>query len=441
LEPASTTAAPAKISGWFRYALATLAAGVLAAGFAVVFRLALYHGVRLVTGHADILAGFSSLPVPLRVVLPALGGLCAAALGLVAARRPGGHGIAEILESVALGRGQIHLLTVVWKGAASLVALVTGGSIGREGSIIQFGAGAGAMLGRNLGLADRELRLLAAAGTAAGFAAAYNTPIAAILFVVEIVTGVLGLDVVVPAAIATAVATTLTRLAIGGGPLYGQRAFALVSQEELAAYLAVGVLAGVVGAAFMAGLSLAERFLRRFSGGRLWKGALGGLVVGVLAIRLPQVTGNGYEVIQLILDGKVASQLLAVLLVAKAVATIASVSSGSPGGVFTPSMFLGAALGGLIGSLVPHVTPLHASAGVAGGYALVGMSGIIAATTRAPLMAAVLGFELSGDYSVVVPLIVAASVAALVSRFLRADSVYAEELRRRGIGVTPPAPP
>ncbi|GAC1340651.1 MAG: ClcB-like voltage-gated chloride channel protein [Myxococcales bacterium] len=429
----ASTAVAAKLFRWFRYALAILAVGVLAAGFAIAFRLALHHGVQLLTGKPDVLAGFSALPIPVRIGLPALGGLCAAALGLVAARRSGGHGVAEILESVALGRGHVNLLTVVWKGAASLVALASGGSIGREGSIIQFGAGAGAMLGRRLGLADRELRLLAAAGTAAGFAAAYNTPIAAVLFVVEIVTGVLGLDVVVPASIATAVATTLTRLAIGGGPLYGQRAFALVSQDELAAYLAVGLLAGVAGAAFMAGLSLAEEAFARLGGGKLWKGALGGLVVGLIAIRLPQVTGNGYEVIQLILDGKLASHLLALLLVAKACATIASVSSGSPGGVFTPSMFLGAALGGLVGNLVPHVAPLHATAGVAGGYALVGMAGIIAATTHAPLMAAMLGFELSGDYSVVVPLLLAASVAALVSRFLRADSVYTGELRRRGI--------
>jgi len=416
-----------------RYAVAAVAVGALGAGFAIVFRLALHEGVKLVVGDPNITTGFAALPVAARIALPALGGALAGAIGLIAVRQAGGRGVAEILEAVALGRGEIRLPTVLLKAVASLAALCTGGSIGREGSIIQFGAGGGSTVGRWLRLPDKEKRMLVAAGAGAGFAAAYNTPIAAVLFVVEVVTGVLGLDVLVPVTIATVISTTLTRLALGGGPLYGTREFALVSQEELIAYCVLGAAAGLVGAAFIASLSAAERFVKSISLPRIVRGALGGAAVGLLATRLPQVTGNGYEAIQSILDARTSGAILALLLIAKAGATISSVSSGSPGGVFTPSMFLGAALGGLVGSAVPHVFVTHASAAAAGGYALVGMAALIAATTHAPMMAAALGFELSGDYSLVIPLLLCTIIAAELSRRLRQDSVYTEELRQSGI--------
>ncbi len=416
-----------------RYGIGVVLVGVLGAAFAIVFRLALHHGTQLVLGTGNVLEGFSALPWPERLALPAAGGAVAGAISLLAARSPGGHGVAVILESVALGRGQIRLPAVLLKSAASLAALCSGGSIGREGSIIQFGGGAGSLVGRWLDLPARQARMLVAAGTGAGFAAAYNTPFAAVLFVVEIVTGVLGIDILVPVVVATAIATTLTRLALGGGPIYGHREFALVTQEELAAHCVLGLAAGVIGPAFLASLSAAEDGARRIPLPRVALGAVGGVVVGALAVALPAVTGNGYEAIQLILDARVAGAILLLLLVAKATATIASVSSGSPGGVFTPSMFLGAALGGFLGGVVPHVLAARASAAEAGGYALAGMAAMIAATTHAPFMAATLGFELSGDYSLVIPLLVSTSIAALVSRRLRPDSVYTEELRRRGI--------
>jgi CIC family chloride channel protein len=158
--------------------------------------------------------------------------------------------------------------------------------------------------------------------------------------------------------------------------------------------------------------------------------AAGGLVVGILAMGFPEVAGNGFEAIQGTLDGNLAGPLLLALVLGKGIATIASVSTGSPGGVFTPSMFIGAALGGTIGTIAPSIFP---AAGPSGGYALVGMAAMVAATTHAPLMAATLGFELSGDYAIVLPLLLATSIAAFVSRSLRQDSVYTEELRRRGI--------
>jgi CIC family chloride channel protein len=412
------------------YFAATIVVGVAAGLFAIVFRGGLTLAFHTLFGAHDVVAAFEHLPVAWRVGLPAVGGAVAAGLGVVASRGAGGHGVAEILEAVTLGRGGVSLRTALWKAAGSYFAILSGGSIGREGPLLQVGAAAGFNVAAAFGLTPRRVRALLAAGTAAGFASAYNTPIAAVLFVVEVITGIVSLEVAFPIVVSTAIATWMTRAALGPGPLYGPRTFTLVSGWELVAYAAVGLLTGLAAAAFMGALAVGARAFRRLRVPAPARGALGGLIVGLIAIRLPQVTGNGYEVIQAMLDGHVGVALLAVLLVAKLVATTASVSSGSPGGVFTPSLFIGAAAGGLVGAAVAHLTPAH---GLAGGYVLVGMAGAIAATTHAPLMASVLGFELAGDYGVVLPLFVATVIATLVARRLRADSIYTEELRRRGI--------
>lgn len=379
-----------------------------------------------VLGTEDVLEAFRGLPWWQVLLAPALGGLVAGVIGEFLARRSGGHAIADVLEAVVLGRGDISLPAVLIKSVASLAAQVGGGSLGREGSILQFGAGAGSLVGRLMAIRGRELRALIAAGTAAGFAAAYNTPVAAVVFVLEIVTGVVTLEVLLPVVVATTLATALTRVAVGGGPFYGERAFVAAAHGELVAFAAVGVVAGALGAAFVAGLSRAERLLRRSPLPRPLRAALGGLAVGALALVWPEVTGNGYEAVNAILDGRLVGPLLVTLVVAKGLATVASVSSGSPGGVFTPSLFLGAALGGFFGGVSPW-------AGAPGGYALVGMAAFAAATTHAPLMAAVLVFELSGDYAIVLPLLLATGLSAFVSRALYGESVYTQELRERGI--------
>jgi CIC family chloride channel protein len=413
------------------YALAIVAVGIMAAGFAIVFRGSLHVVFQRAYGEPDVLRAFQALPPAARLLLPAAGAAVASVLGVLAARHAvPGHGVGQILEAVTLGRGRISMATTLWRALASFLAMATGGSIGREGSMLQFGAASGSTVAGRLGVDAKRARALVAAGTAAGFAAAYNTPIAAVIFVLEVVTGVMALDVVLPVVVATTLATWLTRAALGAGPLYGFRSFVLQSGSELGAYAALGILAGLVGPAFMHLLDAGNRLFRRLALPAGARGALGGLVVGVLALRFAEVNGNGYEAIQLMLDGSYGAATLAALLVVKAIATTASFSSGSPGGVFTPSLFLGAAAGGLAGALAQRALPAH---GPAGGYVLVGMAGVIAATTHAPVMATVLGFELSGDYGVVLPLMMSTVLATVLSRRLRPGSIYTEELLRRGI--------
>lgn len=414
-----------------RYAAALLGVAFGAAGFAVLFRQAIAFVFARGYGASDVLSAFRALPWYACLALPALGGGLAGSLGALAARLKGGHGVGEVMEAVALGKRRISLRLTLLKACGSWLAIISGGSVGREGPLIQFGGGLGSALGRAFGLRERQIRALIAAGAGAGFAAAYNTPIAAVLFVVEVVTGVVALDLVLPVIIATPIATALTRLAIGGGPIYGQRSFTMSSNGELAIYALLGLTAGLAGPLFMRLLALGERGFAKIAESRPLRATLGGALVGALALVLPQVTGNGYEAINLILGQQLSIGLVLVLLFAKAFATTASVSSGSPGGVFTPSLFLGAALGGVFGHLVLRFGPLSSSGAIAA-YALVGMAAMIASTTHAPLMATVLVFELSGDYAIVLPLLTACAIATVLSRRVHPESIYTEELRRRG---------
>lgn len=415
-----------------RLVAAAALVGALGAGLAIATRVALDRGVRWIYDADDVVAGITAAPSWLRILAPAIGGLVAGLVVQLLIRR-GSPGVADVMEAVALGRGRPRLGAAAAQAAGSVAAVLGGGSLGREGPLIQLGAGVGHEIARRATQVGLERRALVAAGTAAGFAAAYNTPLAAVLFVLEVVVGVITLDVVIPVAVATAVGTALTRAVVGGGPIYGLRAFEVVSSWELLAFAAVGLVAAVAGVAFMALLGAGERAFARLAGWpRPVKTALGGLLVGLVLWRLPDVAGNGYEPLRRTLDGQFALTMLLGLGLAKAIATTASVSSGSPGGVFTPTMFIGAAVGAALGHAMIRLAPFGAALDP-GGYALVGMAAAIAATTHAPLMATVLGFELSGDYPIVLPLLLATAVATLLARRLHPDSVYTAELRRRGI--------
>lgn len=404
---------------------------VTAAVFAVAFRTALALVTQWASSSSDIVTAMKGAPIWARVALPATGGLFAGLLGLFVQRKQAGQGVGDVMEAVVLGRVHLSMPVTLLKSFASFLAIVSGGSIGREGPLIQFGGAAGNLIGGRLMLSSERTRLLIASGTAAGFAAAYNTPFAAVLFVLEVVTGVVVLDAILPALIATVIAVTITRTVIGGGPIYGQRTFETRSGWELAAFAGLGLIAALGAQGFMLLLNLGEYCFQRPALKLPWRPALGGLLAGAVVAVLPEVAGNGYEPLNALLDGRLAVGFVVVVLFGKCVATTASVSSGSPGGVFTPTLFIGGAIGYLFAQILSVCGCL---VGSAGGYALVGMAAATAATTHAPLMAAVMVFELSGDYAIALPLILATAISTLVSRRLRRDSIYTSELRRKGVG-------
>lgn len=415
-------------------ALAAAAVGLGAAAFAAGFRSSLAFVYHALFGRRDLVEVFRGLPWVWRIVLPAAGGLFVGLLARASAKQEGGASVGDVMEAVALGKKRLSLTRTTWRAAASWLALATGGSVGREGALIQFGGSLGARVATALGLRDRATRAIIAAGVAAGFSAAYNTPLAAVLFVLEIVAGTVVLDALLPVMVATVIATATTRALVGPGPIYGERAFAIDSPTELFAHAALGALVGLGAVGFMRTLAFGERLFAASKVPQPFRAALGGALVGLLALGLPEVTGNGFEPLNAMLDGGFPVRLVAVLVVAKVVSTTASVSSGSPGGVFTPSLLVGGGLGLLWGH---GVAALFGTSSPAGSYALVGMAAASAAMTHAPLMAAVLVFELSGDYAIVLPLVLATAIATSVARTLSRESIYTAELRRRSQGQGP----
>jgi len=401
-----------------------------AAVFAVSFRLSLVWLYRRISGEGNVVAVVTAMPIWLRLTMPVVGALVAGLVSRCCISRA--QGVSNVMEAVALGNVKLSLGTTGWRVAGSWAAIGAGMSIGREGPLIEFGGSLGAAVGRVVKLTVHRTRVLVAAGTAAGFAAAYNTPFASVLFVLETIVGIAALEALLPIMTATMIATTLTRAVAGGGPIYGQRGFVLGSTLDLVPYAVLGVVAAFAAIGFKRLLALGERFVERHPLRQPMRAACGGLLVGAIAAFLPTVAGNGYEPLNLILDGRLAVTAITVLLVAKVLATTGSVASGVPGGVFTPVLLVGGAVGALAAHLVAALgSPFVASVG---SYALVGMAATTAATIHAPLTATVMIFELSGDYPIVIPLLLSTVVATTVSRMLGTESLYASELRRRGLG-------
>ncbi len=409
--------------------LALILVALAAGGFAIAFRQTLTWTLQAVTGASNVVTAMSAADWWWRLVVPTAGAFVAGLLARSIARR-GGGGVSDVMEAVALGKSQLSLVVTLVKSFASWCAIVCGGSLGREGPLIQFGGTSGHAIGARFGLGAEDRRVLIAAGTAAGFAAAYNTPLAAVAFVLEVVAGVVVVDTVVPTLVATVISTALTRAAVGPGPIYGTRHFMLTHSGELFAYAGVALAAALCAIGFSRLVGAGEVLFRRAWLRPPWRQALGGLCAGAIIVAVPAVAGNGYEPLNALIDGKAAVGVVVALLIAKAIATTASVASGSPGGVFTPTLLIGGCSGYLVGI---GLAAAGFDVGPPGGYALVGMAAAIAAATHAPLMGAMLAFELSGDYAVVLPLVLATAVATAVSRMLGQDSIYMAELRERGV--------
>lgn len=414
-------------SSW-RLVPAIVVTSLAAAGFAILFR-ASFGAVVSALGGSNVVAMIDAAPMWERIALPAAGGLGAGLIALLAARVREGAGVGYVMEAIVLGRARIPLTRSILQAVAAWLAIITGNSLGREGPIIQIGAASGEASRRLFKLDDLTAREVLAAGVAAGFAAAYNAPVSAVLFVVEVVTGVLVLEAVVPVLIASVIATVVTRIAIGEQPLYQLRSFATKSWYELFAVAGLGLVAAPVGVMFLRWLGAVDGWWKKLP--MPWRPMLGGLVCGALLCGLPMVAGNGFEPLDALLDGRLPAVMVLWILLAKPIATAASVGSGNPGGVFTPTLLLGGCLGTLYG--LGMDAAFGSSVSDPGTYALVGLACTLAATTHAPMTSAILACELTGDYAIVLPLLVACALAAALARTLYIDSVYTAELTRRGL--------
>jgi CIC family chloride channel protein len=394
--------------------------------------LGLLHGTPA-AGIEDPVAAAPHLPWFWKLVVPALGAAVAAPLIYSFAREAKGHGVPEVMESIALRGGAIRPRVVVVKAVASAFSIGSGGSVGREGPIVQIGAALGSTLGQLLRLPGRQLRTLVGCGAAAGIAAAFNAPIGGALFAVEIILGDFAVPQFSPIVIASVVATVVSRLFLGDFPAFIVPGYRLVSPFELLPYMVLGALAGLVGVCFIVVLYACEDFFDGLAIPNGLKLPIGGLVVGATGIFLPQVYGVGYSTINAALVGSLPLLLLAVLLPAKIAATSVTLGSGGSGGIFAPSLFLGAVTGGCFGTVVHQLFP--AATASSGAYALVTMGAVVAATTHAPITAIIIIFELTKDITIVPPLMAACVISTLVASFLKHDSIYTLKLRRHGIDL------
>lgn len=379
----------------------------------------------------DFLQASIRLPWYWKLIVPTVGGLLAGLALHLLPKDGKGHGISEIMEAVSIRGGVLSLRVAAVRSLSSLMSIGTGASIGREGPIVQIGATLASKLGQFLKLKKENLSILVGCGVAAGLAAAYNVPIAASFFVMEIIIGNFAIEIFAPLVISSVVSTLVYRKIFGFDPVYGTPHFALITNWELIAYVILGVLSGIAAALFREAMKASEHGFARLKVPAMVKSALGGLLIGVIGLGWPHVWGNGYNAINIILDNKMGINLVLILFVLKILASSISVGSGASGGVFTPTQFIGAALGGFIGYAAHEAFPNHVAFPSA--YALVGMGCLMAGTTYAPIMAILMVFEMTLDYEIILPLMLSCILSSTVARLFHRDSIYTEKLRKKGI--------
>ncbi|WMD19241.1 ClcB-like voltage-gated chloride channel protein [Achromobacter seleniivolatilans] len=404
--------------------------GLFGALATVVFR-ELLDWTQMVLGGEDAPHGMVSLARGLdpwqRFLIPAVGGAIAGVILQMAAKWLPKRGAADYMEAISIGRGVIGFRQTIARSVSSIFSIGSGASIGREGPMVQLAAMFSSLTGRFLLLPPRHLRLLVACGATAGITSAYNAPIAGALFISEIVYGVISTATLVPLVVSSVVANIVTRQILHYDAVFHMPHFEFVSGWEVINYLGLGVIAGLAAPQFLRFLDASRLVFGRLPFPLWARMALGGLVVGALSVINPQVWGNGYSVVNSMLHTQWAWQAVAAILLMKIVATAASVGSGAVGGVFTPTLFVGAALGALYASGLHALFPAGDLSAVSS-YAVVGMGALLAATTYAPLMSILMIFEMTLSYEVMLPLMLACISAYVIAHRIRPESVYAKSL-------------
>jgi len=416
--------------------------GLGAGAGAVVFRwmIALVHSLSF-DWFRSVTSGWGLTYV---VLAPALGGLVVGPMIYFFAREARGHGVPEVMEAVALRGGRIRPIVGIVKSLASSLSIGTGGSVGREGPIVQIGSTLGSTLGQALRLSDSRVRNLVACGAAGGIAATFNAPIAGVTFALEIILGDFSVRSFGTVVIASVTASVVGRAALGDVPAFRVPEHSINSLWEFPLYVVLGVVAAGVAVVYVRMIYGTEDLFDRWKKVPEWsKPAFGGLLLGCLALaygavpalsfdRVPQVFGVGYGTIETGLLGQETLAVMLALVGLKIVATSLTLGSGGSGGVFAPSLFIGSMLGGSLGLTFARLFP--GVPGPPGAYALVGMGAVFAGSTHASMTAVLIIFEMTGDYQIILPLMLSVVTATLLSgRALGRETIYTLKLVRRGI--------
>ena len=403
--------------------------GAVGIQFLIKFFSKLFWGI----GELD-LEYLKDVPFYLKIAIPTGGGLLVGVIVYFFAPEAKGHGVPEVMEAMALRDGRIRPRVALAKLFASSICIASGGSVGREGPVIQIGSSIGSTVGQFLKVNAQRTKVFVACGAAAGIAAAFNAPMAGALFSVEIILADFGVAQFSPIVISSVMATVVSRHFLGNFPAFEVPAYHLVSPIELIPYAVLGLLSGLVALLFTKVLCFSEDFFDdhlKLPG--VVKTVIGGFLLGCFGLLVPGIYGVGYNSMNLALLGQLPWVLMLMLIFAKILATSLSLGSGGSGGIFAPSLFIGTMTGGFFGALVHMLMPtLSASSGA---YAMVGMGAVVAGATHAPITAILIIFEMTNDYKIILPLMISTIIATLLTTKLKKESIYTIKLVRRGVDL------
>jgi len=404
----------------------------LVAGFAsILFKLMIQFFQNLFWRAESIISAVASQPWYLTILIPAAGALLISPLIYYGAREAKGHGVPEIMESLVFRGGRIRTKVVAIKALASSICIGSGGSVGREGPIVQISSTIASSIGRLFRIQERGLRTLVAAGAAAGIGATFNAPIAGALFAVEVLLGEFGIYSFSPIIVASVISTLTSRLVTGDFAAFTVPKYTLISVWEIGPYVLLGIVSGLVAILFIKVLYFFEDKFDDLRLHPLLKPILGGILIGVIGLKFSQIFGVGYESIDACLTNNIGFLLALVLVFAKILSTSLTLGSGGSGGIFAPSLFLGAMTGNFLGSLFHQAFPSSISS--PGAFSLVGMGAVVAAATHAPITAIIIIFELTSDYKIILPLMLSCIIASFITVGVHKESIYTMKLKRRGI--------
>lgn len=385
-------------------------------------------------GEHSLLEGIKSTPWYWKIGIPALGGLIVGPLIYKFAPEAKGHGVPEVMQAIILRNGTIRPRVALVKAIASAITIGTGGSVGREGPIIQIGSSMGSTFGQIFRVAPNMMKTFVGCGAAAGIAAAFNAPVAGALFALEIILMDYAVRNFSPIVISSVMATVISHTFEGDFAAFQVPTYQIVSNYEVGFYMILGLISGLISWMFIKVLYFSEDLWdEKIKLPQYIKPFFGGIMVGAMAIYFPEVLGIGYETMDMALKSNAVWYIAIILIFLKIIATSITLGSGGSGGVFAPSLFMGAMAGAAFGALLNYLFPdLTAQPGA---YALVAMGGLVAGTTRAPITAIIIVFELTKQTSIILPLMITCTISVLISTRFSRESIYTLKLILRNIKI------
>jgi len=367
------------------------------------------------------------------IIIPAIGGLLVGPIIHFFAREAKGHGVPEVINAMVTKGGRIRPRVAIVKTLASSICIGSGGSAGREGPIIQIGSALGSSIGQLFNMTEEKTKTLVACGAGAGIAATFNAPLGGIFFALEVVLREYGLKNFSSVVLSSVTATVISRSFLGDHPTFQTPPFQLYSIADMPYYFVFGLFTALAALLFIKVLYKSEDIFNNIRMPAYLKPAIGGLLIGSIGLFFPQVFGVGYDVIENTINGELVIGVIVALVFLKIIATSITLGSGGSGGIFAPSLFIGALLGEAFGKTATLILP--STVIPPGAFALVGMAAVFAGTSHAPISAILLLFEMTGNYQILPPLMVTCVISVIMVRWISKPSIYTLKLLRRGIDV------